>query len=150
MILKLSGIIYDLKFVERIELQRPWLKFRFANGREENIDVRSFEQDTPAEDLMRMILVHKNNDNFFYEIKIVKAKEQPEQEPTVQVDLEKVIPAELKDKIRIERGQDAIVFHIEKYLRGDEYAKLKAEMTKIGATYSSDLKAFVLKLPKQS
>jgi hypothetical protein len=150
MILKIGETIYDLRFVERIELQKPWLRIRFSNGREENIDVRSFSRDTPEEDLMRVIFTQKNNDHFLYEVEITKSPEQQEQKVTVPLDPEKVVPAELKDKIRVERGQDAVVFHIEKYLRGDEYAKLKAEMTKIGATYSSDLKAFVLKLPKQS
>jgi hypothetical protein len=150
MILKLSGVIYDLKFVERIELQRPWLKFRFANGREENIDVRSFEQDTPAEDLMRMILVHKNNDNFFYEVKITKSQEQQEKKVTVPPDPEKVIPSELKDRVKVERSQDAIIFRIEKFIKTEEYVLLKQKMQEIGAVYDSNLRGFVLKLPKQS
>jgi hypothetical protein len=148
MILKLSGIIYDLKFVERIELQRPWLKFRFANGREENIDIRSFEQDTPAEDLMRMILVHKNNDNFFYEVKITKSQEQQEKKVTVPPDPEKVIPGELKDRVKVERSQDAIIFRIEKFIKTEEYVLLKQKMQEIGAVYDSNLRGFVLKLPK--
>jgi len=60
MILKFGNVIYDLKYAEKIALFSKFLQIRFANGKEEVIDLSEF--DCNPERLMDEILRNKNND----------------------------------------------------------------------------------------
>jgi len=58
MILRFGNVIYDLKYAEKIALSGNLLLIRFANGREETIDLR--EYDCNPEELMDEICKYKN------------------------------------------------------------------------------------------
>ena len=60
MILRFGNVIYDLKYAEKIALFSKLLLIRFANGKEEIVDLSEF--DCNPERLMDEILRNKNND----------------------------------------------------------------------------------------
>ena len=58
MILRFGNVIYDLKYAEKIALSTNLLLIRFANGREEVIDLR--EYNCRPEILIELIFKNKN------------------------------------------------------------------------------------------
>jgi hypothetical protein len=60
MILRFDNVIYDLKYAEKIALFSKLLLIRFANGKEEVVNLNEYDCD--SEELMKKICEHKNND----------------------------------------------------------------------------------------